>query len=197
MNTKTKKINQAKRNSDGGRFAKLAELNEDVFHLADLANLWDIRNKNTLRKTLSRYSQRKLIFRIYKGLYAIKKVTEIDPYLLGIKALHQPAYVSCESVLYKNGVLNQVPQMITMVSAVSKVFSVGGGWYKSRQMKDEYLFNDLGVEVINGVRVATLSRAVADMLYFNPKKYFDTGSSQIINWREVKEIQKQIYDITK
>jgi len=195
MNTINKKKNT--RQSDGERFAKLAELNEDVFHLADLANLWDIRNQNTLRKTLSRYSQRGLIFRIYKGLYSIKKVAEIDPYLLGVKALHQPAYISCESILYMHGVLNQIPQMITLVSAVSKVFSVGTRRYKSRQMKDECLFNDLGVEIVGNVRQATLSRAVADMLYFNPDKYFDASSSKIINWREVKEIQKQVYDITK
>jgi len=189
-------INKVKKNitrkSDGERFAKLAELDEDIFHANDLGNLWGIVKKTTLYQTLSRYLKRGLLFRVHNGLYSIKKVADINPYLLGIKALHRPAYISCESVLYKNGVLNQIPQAITLISAVSKVFSVGDRRYKSRQMKDEYLFNNIGVEIINGVREATLSRAVADMLYFNPKKYFDAGDSKMINWLEVKEIVRSV-----
>jgi len=188
MNTVSKQKNI--RTSDGERFAKLAELDEDIFHLDDLGNLWNIRNKNTLRKTLSRYTHRGLIFRIYKSFYSIKKVSELDPYLLGIKALHCPAYVTCESILFKAGVLNQSPQAITLVSPVSKIFSISGRQYKSRQMQDGYLFNEIGVELINGVRQASLSRAVADILYFNPQKYFDAGSSKVVNWPEVKEIIK-------
>ncbi len=195
MNITTLKKNT--RGSDGERFALLAELDENVFHLDDLANLWSIRNKNTLRKTLSRYSARNLIFRVYRSLYSIKKATEIDPYLLGVKSLHRPAYISCETILYESGILNQSPQVITLISSISKSFTVVGRHYRSRQMKDEFLFNDIGINLINGIRKASPSRAVADMLYFNPKKYFDTGNSKIINWREVKRIQKQVYDITK
>jgi len=194
---KINNIKKKERDSDGRRFALLAERNEDVFHLADLANFWGIRNSNTLRKTLSRYNKRGLIFRIYKGLYSIKKVSEIDPYFLGAKALHQPAYLSCESILYENGILNQIPQAITFISSISKSFTVNGRRYQSRQMKDEYLFNATGISQTNGIRKASVSRAVADMLYFNPEKYFDVGGSKIINWPEIKKIQKQVYDITK
>ena len=182
------------RRSDGERFAKLAEIDEGIFHTTDLANLWSIQKKTTLYQTLSRYLKRGLLFRVYNGLYSIKKVSEIDRYLLGVKALHRPAYVSCESILYKYGAVNQSPQSITLVSAVSKVFIVLGQKYKSRQMRDECLFNDLGIEIADGVRQATLSRAVADMFYFNPQKYFDVENSKIINWPEVKRIQKQVYD---
>jgi predicted transcriptional regulator of viral defense system len=195
MNIITLKKNT--RNSDGERFALLAERDENVFHLDDLANLWNIRNQNTLRKTLSRYSKRNLIFRIHKGLYSIKKVNELDPYFLGFKALHRPAYLSCETVLYNAGILNQVPQEITFISSISKIFSINEKHYRVRQLQDEYLFNNIGIQMINGFYQASAERAVADMLYFNPRKYFDTSSSKMINWSEVKKIQKQVYDITK
>ena len=184
--------NNKQRSSDGERFMKLAKLDENVFHIGDLANLWNIYNKNTLHTTLSRYLKRKLLFRIFKGLYSLKKVSELDPFFLGFKALHQPAYISCESVLYEYGIINQRPHTITLVSAVSTTFSIGEYQYKSRQMQDEYLFNNIGIEIINNTYKATLSRAVADMLYFNPEKYFDAGSSKIINWREVKKIVKAV-----
>jgi len=128
MNTKNKKKlnNTAKieRMSDGERLSKIALTGEIVFHAGDLSNLWNIHNENSLYKMLSRYVKRKLIFRIYKGFYSMKKVNELDPYFLGIKSLHRPAYVSCESILYEYGILNQRSQVVTLVSSISKSFSI-------------------------------------------------------------------------
>lgn len=180
--------NKNSRKSGGERLSRIAALGEVVFHASDAANLWGISNENTLHKTLSRYVADGLIHRVYKGLYAIKKTSEINPLLLGIKAIHAPAYVSCESVLYQGGVLNQPPRESTLVSAYSKHFSIAGTRYRSRKMRDEFLFNDAGVETKDGVRVASLARAVADMLYFNPKKYFDVGNSALIHWGDVRRI---------
>jgi len=192
MNTKKKQTPHISRKSDGERFVQIALLDESVFHADDLANLWNIRNKNTLYRTLSRYVKRGLIYRIYNGFYSIKKIGEIDSYFLGIKSLHRPAYISCESVLYEHGILNQIPQAITLVSSISKSFSVGQTCYRSRQMRDEYLFNGSGIEIINGIRKASLVRAVADMLYFNRKKYLDAFNSKLINWAKVKKIIKDV-----
>ncbi|MCX6752659.1 MAG: hypothetical protein NTZ87_04160 [Candidatus Nomurabacteria bacterium] len=110
--------------SGNNRFAELAVLDEAVFHINDLANLWNIRNKNTLRKTLSRYVKAGFIFRIYRGFYSLKNPRDIDPYLLGLKAIYRPAYISCESVLSDKGVINQSPREITIVSNVSRRYKV-------------------------------------------------------------------------
>ena len=180
--------NKNVRKSGGVRLSRIAAVGEVVFHAGDVANLWGISNKNTLHKTLSRYVADGLIHRVYRGLYAIKKTGEINPLLLGVKAIHAPAYVSCESVLYQEGVLNQPPREITLVSASSKHFSIGGTRYRSRKMRDEFLFNDAGIETKGDIRVASLSRAIADMRYFNPKKYFDVGNSTLIHWDRVKSV---------
>lgn len=174
--------------SAGKRLSRIAALSEIVFHAGDIANLWSITNKNTLYKTLSRYVKGGLIYRVYKGLYSVKKISEINKLLLGVKAIHAPAYVSCESVLYQNGILNQPPREVVLVSRFSKHFSIAGINYRSRKMRDEFLFNDAGIEKKDGVRIASLPRAIADMLYFNPRKYFDAGNSNLINWSKVKEI---------
>lgn len=187
MNSINKK-NKDFRGTAGERFVSISMRGEVVFHASDLANLWGIHNKNTLYKTLSRYVAGGLIYRIHKGLYSVKKVSDIDPLLLGVKAIHTPAYVSCESVLYQNGILNQPPQEIILVSQSSKHFSIAGIRYRSRKMRDEFLFNDAGVDIKDGVRIASLPRAVADMLYFNPRKYFDVGDSRLIPIDKVKEI---------
>ncbi|RJQ32446.1 hypothetical protein C4572_00905 [Candidatus Parcubacteria bacterium] len=176
------------RTSAGNRIAEIASRGEVVFHSGDLANLWGIQNKSTLNKTLLRYAARKFIYRIYKGLYALKKIEDIDPFFLGIKAIHGPAYVSCESALYEFGILNQPPKEITLVSSFSRHFKVDGYKYRSRKMKDDFLYNDIGIEVRNGIRIASVARAVADMLYFNPRKYFDAWNSGLIDRKEVKNI---------
>ena len=59
-----------------------------------------------------------------------------------------------------------------------------------RQLKDEYLINPTGVVNQNGVFVATTERAVADMLYFNPRYHFDVPER--IDWKKVKFIQKEV-----
>ncbi|MBI4272834.1 hypothetical protein HY621_03205 [Candidatus Uhrbacteria bacterium] len=174
------------RSSAGGRFSQLATMGEKIFHADDLANIWNIRNPSTLHTTLARYTSQGLMYRVQKGLYSLSKPDNLSPYLLGIKALHGPAYISCETVLFDNGVINQPPHYISIVSGISRRFFLAGTDYRSRRLSDEFLFNDAGIEIRDGIRIASVSRAIVDMLYFNPKKHFDVLTA--VNWNEVRTI---------
>jgi len=185
MNTKNKK----NRNKDS-RFSQIARLGEDIFHTKDLANLWQIKSPNTLYTTLKRYVQKGWIFRIYNGLYSIKPPEQLNPWQLGIGALRCYAYIGAETILAQSGIIQQEIKEITIISSVSRRFSVGSHRYYSRQLKDEYLFNDAGIKNENGFKIATIERAIADILYFNPNAYFD--AHERINWKKVKKIQKEI-----
>lgn len=171
------------------RFAQLAKLGELVFHTDDLAKLWQITNKNTLYTTLKRYTSQGLLFRVYKGLYAIKPPSEIDPSLIGVKAIHGPAYISTETVLADQGIMQQVLPSITLISNRTKRFSILGTEYHSRALPDVYLYQPAGIITNHlGVRVATAERAIADLFYYNPHVYFDAG--QFIDWGKVRAIQE-------
>lgn len=171
------------------RFAQLAKLGELVFHADDLANLWHITNANTLYTTLKRYTHKGLLFRIYKGLYAIKPPSQIDPNLIGVKAIHGPAYISTETVLVNQGIMQQALPAITLISSHPKRFSILGTEYYSRALPDVYLYQPLGITTNHlGVRVATTERAIADLLYLNPQAHFDAG--QFINWGKVQALQE-------
>ena len=172
------------------RFAKLASMGEIVFHIDDLANLWQIFNPNTLHTTLKRYVQQGLLFRVYRGFYAIKPTNKIDAFLLGQKALHGYSYVSTETILAQEGIIQQKMNYITFVSSKSLKFSIGENNYKSRQLNENYLYNDCEIIKKDGIMIATLERAVADLLYFNPKAHLD--GANFINWKKVNEIQKKI-----
>lgn len=179
-----------KTNTTQARFAKLARLGEQVFHVGDLANLWGIENKNTLHTTLKRYAKEGLLFRVYRGMYSIKPVDKIDPYLLGVKALHKFAYISTETVLSNSGIILQKMQYITIVSSESKKFTIGNMDYRSRQLADKFLFQKKGINARNGVSIATVERAVADLLYFQPNFHFDNPKQ--IDWSRVKKLQKEM-----
>ena len=182
-------------NSASERFVLLARMGETVFHARDLANLWRIKNNNTLYTTLNRYVRRGLLFRIYKGLYSLVPADEIEPRLLGLKALHEYGYVSTETVLTEAGVIAQKINWITLVSAQSRKFSIEGNGYLSRKLADKFLFNPAGIENKGGIFAARPERAVADLLYFNPKSWLD--GADLLDWKKVKRTQKEIgYPLT-
>jgi len=194
---KKKRIELNKKGRQENRFAQIAKLGETVFHTKDLANLWQIKNPNTLYTTIKRYVQKGLLFRIYKGFYSIKPINQLDPIMLGVKSLHQFTYVSTETVLSQFGIIQQNINFITLVSSQSKKFSIPEiqNYYYSRKLKDKYLYQSVGIIEKNGIKTANIERAVADLLYFNPNAYFD--ADKLINWEKVKKIQRQIgYPLT-
>ena len=175
------------------RIALLAKKGEKIFHTDDLANLWDIQNKNTLRVTLKRYVEKELFYRIYRGFYSLVPIEELDPVLVGTKAIHQFCYLSTETVLRQEGYILQNIGYYTFVGPKGLKFVIGGYEFKSRQLDEKYLYNPEGVLLKDGLKIATLERAVCDMLYFNPNYHFDRS----IDWRKIRSMQKSIgYPLT-
>ena len=186
----TEKINDSAR-----RMVALAQREEVIFHVDDLAILWDIHNRNTLYTALKRYAQSNLLYRLQKGLYSLFSPEKLNPQLIGMKWLHRYGYVSTETVLSQSGVLSQVFPAITLVSSISRQFQVGNHSFRSRQLRDDFLFNPSGIYDDHGVKVASIERAVADLLYFNRHAHLDVP--RMVDWGEVKRLQKTIgYHVT-
>mgnify|MGYP001568958067 CR=1 FL=1 len=177
------------------RFAALARMGETVFHARDASVMWGITNANTLHTTLSRYVRARLLFRLRNGLYAVKPSRELDPLLIGTKAVHGPCYVSTETVLTRTGIIQQLVPRITLVSGVSRQFQLAGHAFRSRRLADTYLLNEAGIVHERDVRIATSVRAIADMLYFNPRYHFDASAH--VDWNAVNRLQTEIgYPLT-
>ena len=171
----------------------LFQANRTLLHTQDIAVLFNISNKNTLYTTIKRYVQRGILHPVYKGLYSTTNLSQINPWLLGLSALHTFGYVSCESILAPAGFMNHVPHAITLMSSSSKQFSVGSHVYRARQLQDRFLFHPFGVTMQNGIRQANVERAIADVLYVHPTVHFDAP----IDWSIVRKTQKEIgYPIT-
>ncbi|MEK7127976.1 MAG: hypothetical protein AAB933_00215 [Patescibacteria group bacterium] len=169
---------------------QILDSGEAIFRDTDLAVIWGISNKNTLYTTIKRYAQHRLLNRVRQGVYTINISDTLNPDIVGAKILHEYCYISAETVLERAGILKQKIKNITFVSGSSKKFSVGANSFSSRQMKTNFLYNSVGIYEKDGVNYACVERAVADLLYFNPKYYFD--ASLKIDWDRVKEIKKII-----
>jgi predicted transcriptional regulator of viral defense system len=173
------------------RLDKLLKSDQKLFHTSDLALLWGIRDKNTLYTAIKRYRKKGIFIPVHKGLYATVALDTIDPFRLGLGIIHRYAYVSCESVLTKQGIISQYGQDITFVTDKSVKFSQSGHSYRARKLADVFLYNDKGIVKDNGIMIASVARAVADMLYFDPHYHFDARKD--IPWDSVKKIQKEVY----
>ena len=161
-----------------------------LFHASDLAPIWEIDNQDTLNMTLKRYVDRGILKRIHKGFYTTADLDNINPIDLGFSYLNVYSYLSLESILVREGVIFQEIPYVTFVSSKSTTFSIGEKAYRSRQLKDEYLYNTIGIEKIGGHYEANLERAIADMLYYNPQYHFDTTNN--VDFDTVKAMQKEI-----
>jgi len=174
------------------RFLSIAKLAIPVFHLDDLARIWGVNNRNTLLTSLKRYVKSGLIFRLYRGLYSIKPIAELDPLLLGAQAINSYCYLSGETILAKQGIIFQQVDSFTFMGKKTKRFKVENYRYYCRQLKDEFLYNDIGIDKTGKFNLATSERAVADILYFDPSYHFDNPDT--INWAEVHKIQVTVYN---
>jgi len=172
------------------RINELIKLDRKIYHSNDLAVIWGIRNKNTLYTGIKRYVQKGILIPIYKGLYSTVPLSQLNPLELGKAIIHRYTYLSTESVLLGAGVISQAIFVYTFVSDIPKKATVGSMSFLFRKLKDEYLYNPLGIININGILTATTERAVADLLYYNPRYHFDVP--EIIDFERVKYIQKRV-----
>ena len=123
-------------------------------------------------------------------MHSTVPVSELDPLELGRAIIHRYTYLTTESVLAQEGIISQATYAYTFVSNISKNETVGNFSYRFRKLKDEYLYNPTGILKKDGNFIATIERAIADMLYYDPKYHFDFSES--INFEKVKQIQKEI-----
>lgn len=169
----------------------LAQQAQKLFHTSDLKILWNIINQNTLYKSINRLIKKKVLIPIQKGFYSIVPLDQLDPIQIGSRSINRFNYLSTESVLAKNGIINQSPSKITFISNKSSNFIINNNYYLVRQLKIISLYNPIGISQNDqGIFIANIERAVADMLYFQPNYHFDADS--LIDWKTVKNYQSEL-----
>ena len=172
------------------RISELIRLERQLYHSNDLAILWSIKNRNTLYTAIKRYVQKGVLIPVYKGLYSTVPLNQLSPLELGVAIAHEYVYLSTESVLSQAGVINQTTRAYTFIGNKSKKIEIDGKTFLYRKLKDDCLINTSGITEQNGIFIASVERASADMLYFSPNYHFDIPEN--IDWKKMIEIQKEL-----
>lgn len=153
----------------------LLQQNKRILRTSDLSVLWGIENKNTLYTTIKRFTQKGILFSIQKGMYSTIPIAKLDKYELGCAVAGSLSYVSAETVLQNNGVIMQNVGKITLFGERNKEISLNNVVYFCKKMNSKFLINRKGIDDQAHYSIASLERAVADILYINPKYYFDNN----------------------
>jgi len=161
-----------------------------IFNLSDLATLWGIENRNTLTTTVKRYKEREILFSLKKGLYAVLPINKLDSFELGCGLCGAFSYVSTETILANEGIIVQGLSVITLVGQKKMDFTVGENHFICRYLNPRFLVNRVGINDNLRYSIATKERAVADMLFFNPKYYFDNNIA--VKKMNINKLQKEI-----
>lgn len=140
---------------------KLRDLNKPFFTIADLEKITRL-PRNSLYVALKRWVDAGIIERAGQGIYA--PLTG-DISLEKIAAqLYVPNYLSFESALAKNGILNLIPYTLTFATTrKTRKFTLRKRAIEFRQISPQFFF---GYEMRNGVDMATPEKAFIDELYF-------------------------------
>ncbi len=139
---------------------RLEDVGKTYFTIQELEKFYK-NKKSSLKNLLSRWSKEEIIFSLNKGYYCFD-VEKLD-YLNHSCSLIKPSYISFEYALNYYGILDQVPQVITLATTKRHKFVYSGPYvYEYTRMKKELFF---AYERVNQYYIALPEKALLDTVY--------------------------------
>ena len=139
---------------------ELERLKKSYFTISELKKIYG--NKySSLKNLLSRWSKENLINPISKGIYCFD-IANLD-YLNLACTLDKPSYISFEYALNYYGLINQVPEVVTLATTNRHKFvHVGPYIFEYTKLKKSLFF---GYYRVDNYYIATPEKALLDTLY--------------------------------
>ena len=174
------------------KLVKLLQSGLTVFNLDDLGIIWGQKDRSATRQSARDYAAHGSLIRLRQGIYALPDV-QIDTNALANKLL-VPSYVTGLTVLTSAGLSHQFTLTVSSVAAYNKTYEVQGKTFAYSQIKTPVLYNQLGLDITRTTSVATVERAVTDLIYLSKGLYpFETLDG--IDWYLLESYAK-IYEST-
>lgn len=155
-----------------------------LFSLADFSRLFNINNRQTLYKKITRLEKQRIIKRLIKGKYLFT-LNRPNHYQIA-NYLCQPSYITLDSALSFYGITTGFPyQIISFTPKKTRTYMVD---------QQEYLFCHItpklfwGYEKQNQILLATPEKAVLDYLYFSSKGLRQFDQSEF-DFKSVKKAE--------
>jgi predicted transcriptional regulator of viral defense system len=168
------------------RLLKLHNSQKTVFTTSELVLFWDVENRNVLKTTISRAVKKSYLKHIRRGVYGLNKKMVNNFELAG--KLKKNSYISFETVLLKNDVINQWYNVVFSASDRKLTVKNEYGKFNYRKMSDYVLNNRLGIINAGNYFIANTERAICDYFY-------KVGFQQLDNLDEIDT--EQLVKISK
>lgn len=140
---------------------KVNELNKDILTIEDLSKILGVKKKG-LRTKISRLTDKDVLQRVGHGLYTVFGKTVIPEEVAS--QLYSPSYLSLKTVLSKEGIINQIPNEIYLVTPrktyQTKILNTKINY---RKISEDLYF---GYYLKNGIPIAYPEKALLDLIYF-------------------------------
>lgn len=150
---------------------KIKEFPKPFYKLVDFEKMFR-QDKITIQKSIERLVKAGMITRLMKDVYVLG---DEPPDLVTIAGLlYWPSYLSFESVLFKQGIINQPPFGATFATTRrSKKLELGKSEFWFSQIKQELWW---GFGSRDGIFTASPEKAIIDMLYLRSlgQRLFET-----------------------
>lgn len=167
------------------KILSLYKAKSTVFTAKEIGLIWNEDNSNRLKSKLKYYADQGNLIRLRRGIYA---KPNYDIYEAAIKT-YSPSYISFETALRNEGVIFQHYETIFAAGYLSRAIELTGGQkIVYRKMKKSILLNKAGVRKEKGFFIAEKERAFLDMIYINPRYYFDNLGN--IDWKKCFDLEK-------
>lgn len=100
--------------------------------------------------------------------------------------IYSPSYISCQTVLEREGIIFQPHNAIFLVSYLSRRLDIAGKIFVYKKLKNEVLSNPLGIITENGYSIASKERAFLDIVFF--LKDYHVDNKNRLDFAKIKEI---------
>ncbi|HMS91413.1 MAG TPA: hypothetical protein PKC87_04290 [Candidatus Absconditabacterales bacterium] len=161
----------------------LLQTNQTVFTTEELRKLVPVETQRGFESFLYRAKKDGRLLNPRQGIWTLAKY---EPMELACK-IKKTAYISCETVLFREGVFFQFyGNTFSCVADDSRKYTIDDKEVIYYKIKSEILNNPIGIKEYDNYRIATPERALCDYMYINPRGVIDAPES--INKIRLKQI---------
>lgn len=181
------------------KYVDIKELRRPVFTTHELAALSGKSLSSTVQ-TLNFFEREGFIFKVYRGIWAEAGNKQLSPHgLIQYLFPRHRAYVSFVSALHLYGIIEQIPQMVTLASTVhTKIIRTKIGVFSVHRIAPSFFDGFDWYKGTGGFLIAEPEKALVDSLYLSACKkkqfaYFpELHFPKTFSFKKAKEWAKKI-----
>ena len=161
----------------------LVKTKKTVFTNTELYTIFSQTDKRNVDNFLYRAKKSGALIHLRGGIRALPNYNPLE---LACK-IRTKSYLSCETVLFKEGVFFQYyGNTYSCASDDSRNYKIDDKIFPYYKIKSEILNNPIGVRQYDNYRMATAERALCDYIYINPRGTID--APEMINKIRLNQI---------